>query len=114
MTPGWYLLAYDVAGKRQLCNVHRQVRKSAYYLLDSLYLRQGQEAEQLAWLRQLRQMGAASARDIVQYRLLPAQPLHVFGTARPAPGIHLLGLPPLIVHGGLGRMQTEADDGSDG
>lgn len=99
MSGDWYLLAYDVSGARPSQQVHRCVRQQAHFLLESLYLRQGDASAMAQWHMALRKLAGPSAPDVVMYRMIPNRPMHVFGTARPLPGMHLLEMPARICHG---------------
>ena len=98
MTPGWYLVSYDISNAKRGQRVQRLIRKSGVMLLESLYLCAGSGFDLERHLTQLRHLAGASARNVVVYRLRGSQPIHVAGTACPAPGIYEFGSPTLKAH----------------
>lgn len=98
MTPGWHLLAYDVAQPRRGRRVQRTVRQYGLQLLESLYLCQGTTAELQHQLAALRKLAGPSGKDVVAYRLHASHPIHVCGTARQPAGLLCFGLPDMRIH----------------
>ena len=93
MTASWHLISYDIRSHKNGRKVHRQVRKSGIFVLESLYLCSATQTQHAELMSDLRKLAGPSANDVLSYQLLPGAELMIFGTGIMPDWFHCYGLP---------------------